>query len=83
MLAQLLLMFTETYWRVKWTLWDLNPRPLGCKPSALPAELSAPLSDRVGFSLLRIHTRSTVASRSGPSPTEEIVTPKIDSNFLM
>ena len=26
-----------------WTLGDLNPRPLGCKPSALPAELSAPI----------------------------------------
>ena len=26
----------------KWTLGDLNPRPSGCKPDALPAELSAP-----------------------------------------
>jgi len=30
---------------------------------------------------LRIHTRSTVASRSGPSPTDEILTPSSDSNF--
>ena len=26
----------------KWTLGDLNPRPSGCKPDALPTELSAP-----------------------------------------
>ena len=25
----------------KWTLGDLNPRPSGCKPDALPTELSA------------------------------------------
>ena len=27
--------------RYKWTLGDLNPRPSGCKPDALPTELSA------------------------------------------
>ena len=26
---------------LKWTLGDLNPRPSGCKPDALPTELSA------------------------------------------
>ena len=25
----------------EWTLGDLNPRPSGCKPDALPTELSA------------------------------------------
>ena len=27
-----------------WTLGDLNPRPSGCKPDALPTELSALVS---------------------------------------
>ena len=40
----------------KWTLGDLNPRPSGCKPDALPTELSAPRS-RGGetLSLLSVH----------------------------
>ena len=59
----------------KWTLGDLNPRPSGCKPDALPTELSALVSRAVSLSLLSLHlpmtanqTQSMVASRSGPTP---------------
>ncbi len=33
-----------------WTLGDLNPRPSGCKPDALPTELSAPVAVRANAS---------------------------------
>ena len=37
-----------------WTLGDLNPRPSGCKPDALPTELSAPYSRPCGHFLLSV-----------------------------
>ena len=39
----------------KWTLGDLNPRPSGCKPDALPTELSALVVVAVSLSLLSLH----------------------------
>ena len=38
----------------KWTLGDLNPRPSGCKPDALPTELSAPRGCPYGHFLLSV-----------------------------
>ena len=38
-----------------WTLGDLNPRPSGCKPDALPTELSALVIQAVSLSLLSLH----------------------------
>ena len=38
-----------------WTLGDLNPRPSGCKPDALPTELSALVVVAVSLSLLSLH----------------------------
>ena len=38
-----------------WTLGDLNPRPSGCKPDALPTELSALVFRAVSLSLLSLH----------------------------
>lgn len=76
--------FLETYCRhSKWTMGDLNPRHLGCKPSTLPTELIALQAVRVSLSFLRFHTRSIVALRSGPTPTLEMVTPIRPSNVLM
>ena len=76
-----------------WTLWDLNPRHLGCKPSTLPTELNAPVSQRLSLTFLSLHLESTemnpqftmsmVASRSGPTPTLVHGTPTSASIFLM
>ena len=73
-----------------WTLGDLNPRPSGCKPDALPTELSALVIRAVGLSLLSLHlyrranqTQSMVASRSGPTPTLVHGTPTKVSSFAM
>ena len=77
----------------KWTLWDLNPRHLGCKPSTLPTELNAPVKQRLSLTFLSLHlemagmnpqlTMSIVASRSGPTPTLVHGTPTNASIFLM
>ena len=73
-----------------WTLGDLNPRPSGCKPDALPTELSALVIRAVCHSLLSLHlrrtanqTQSMVASRSGPTPTLVQGTPTKASSFAM
>ena len=73
-----------------WTLGDLNPRPSGCKPDALPTELSALVARAVGHSLLSLHlcetanqTQSMVASRSGPTPTLVQGTPTKASSLAM
>ena len=41
--------------RGEWTLGDLNPRPSGCKPDALPTELSALVSRAEVLPFLSLH----------------------------
>ena len=69
---------------------NFEPRPSGCKPDALPTELSALVIRAVSHSLLSLHlcrtgnqTQSMVASRSGPTPTLVQGTPTSVSSFAM
>ena len=53
--------WTQTGW---WTLGDLNPRPSGCKPDALPTELSALVVVAVSLSLLSLHLSTAEESNA-------------------
>ena len=46
---------------------DLNPRPSGCKPDALPTELSALVFRAVSLSLLSLHLHRPPLTRSQSS----------------
>jgi hypothetical protein len=61
--------------RLWWSRWDLNPRPPGCKPGALPTELRPPGELRISDFVLRSGDR--VGRTSQPVIPSEIGNSKL------